>query len=400
MKSYVAISSEIDDPVRASKDLANQIRSKGKFEANSVGIVYCDAEVNVAGLGEQLHKELGIDIAGLTTTAAVERNHGYADMSIHLCVLTAADAFFTIGFSGELGTGEYSGSIHGAYKNAAAKLKDPPKLILALTPYIAEHTPGDYVDILDEAAGGIPIFGGVATDSYDLRFQKTFYNGEEFKRGMVFVLFSGNIRPIFAMEHHFASKADKKGTVTKSEGNKILRVGDQTFKDYVSTIVPVPDEELVVFHFQSTPFVVEFPDHEKDDQPVVRVVISVDHSIGAGSFLSRMPEGTVIYLTELQRDNLKESCRGALTDIIGKMAGHSDYEYSMLFINTCNARNLLMGDVKTLESSILSEKLSSLPPAVNAMGFYGFGEICPTGKRANGSAKNRFHNVSFTICAI
>jgi hypothetical protein len=59
-----------------------------------------------------------------------------------------------------------------------------------------------------------------------------------------------------------------------------------------------------------------------------------------------------------------------------------------------------MADDKSLESNIISEYMGDLPTEFNAMGFYGFGEICPTGKRADGTAKNRFHNISFALCAI
>ena len=400
MKSLIAVTSEIDDPVLAAGELADQIRKKGKFDANSVGIVFCDADADVVALGRHLHTELRIDIVGITITASVERNSGYGDLCIRLCVLTADDVLFSIGCSGDLAAAEYSDAICDAYGRAAAKIPEKPGFILALTPYIAEHTPGDYVEVLDAVSGGLPIFGSVAADHYDLQYQKTFFNGEAFSRGMIFILFAGNIKPVFAMEHHFAAKAEKKGIVTKSAGNKILKVGDQTFKDYLSAIVPIPNEELVAFHFQTTPFVAELPDYEKDEQPVVRGLITVDHSIGAGSFLSKMPEGTVIYLTEIQRDNLKESCSGAIEKISEKISGSKNYRYSMIFISTCNARHILMGDVKSLESDIISDKLKDLPPDLNAMGFYGFGEICPTGTKADGSAKNRFHNVSFAVCAI
>ena len=400
MKSTVAVTSEIDDLELAAGELASQIRGKLGLCRGSAGIAYCDADVDAAKLGELLHAELGMDIVGLTTTATVERNNGYNDMGILLCVLTADDVDFSVGCAGELGNENFPESIRDAYKRARAKITDDPKLILAFAPYIADLTSENYVEILDEASGGVPVFGGVATDHYDLQYQKTFWNGGAFSRGLVFLLLSGNVKPVFAMEHHFGAKAEKKGIITKSAGNLIEKVGDKTFKDFVSSIVPVPDEELVIYHFQSTPFVMELPDYEKDEQPVVRALCTIDHATGAGGFLSKMPEGSTIFMNELQRANLSESCNGALSNIIGKMAENTVYGYSMIFISTCNARHLLMGDAKDLESGIISERLCSLPPELNAMGFYGFGEICPTGTRADGTAKNRFHNISFALCAI
>ena len=400
MKTVVAITSEIDDLDLAVKELASQIKEKLELERNSIGIAYCDADIDVAKLGELLHDELGMDIVGITTTATVERRNGYNDMGVVLSVLTADDVTFSVGYTEELNIDNFPNSIKKTYIDTRKKINDDPKLILTLAPYIADLTSENYVEILDEASGGIPIFGGVATDNYDLQYQRTFFNDHESSKGLVFVLFAGNIKPIFAMEHNFGAKVEKKGIITKSTGNLIQKVGDQTFKEFVASMVPVPDEELVIYHFQSTPFIIELPDYEKDEQPVVRHLCTIDHATGAGGFLSKMPEGSAIYLNVFQRDNLGKSCTAALSKLIEKIEENKDYKYSMIFISTCNARHLLMGDDKNLEADIIIEKLRYLPPELNAVGFYCFGEMCPTGERTDGTAINRFHNISFTLCAI
>jgi len=400
MKSAVAITQEIDNLELAAKELASQIKEKLDFRRNSIGVVYCDADVDVSKLGELLHAGMGIDIVGLTTTATIERNNGYNDMGVLLSVMTADDVDFSVGCTGDLSKENFPETIKDAYKKARSKIQSNPGLILTFAPYIADLTSENYAEVLDEASGGAPIFGGVATDHYDLQYQKTFFNGQAFSRGLIFILLSGNIKPVFAMNHHFGAKVEKKGLITKSSGNIVQMVGNQTFKEYVSSIVPVPNEELVIYHFQSTPFIMELPDYEKNEQPVVRALVTIDHVNGSGSFLSKMPEGSMIYLNEFQRKELSESCKDTLSDTIRLMGENRGYEYSMIFISTCNARHLLMADAKNLESDILSEYLRGLPPEVNAMGFYGFGEICPTGKKADGTAKNRFHNISFAVCAI
>jgi len=400
MKSAVVMTQEIDNLEIAVKELVSQIKGKLVLGSGSIGVVFCDADVDVAGLGKLLNESLGMDIVGLTTTATIERNNGYNGMGILLSVMTADDVKFSVGCTGNLSNDSFSETIKEAYKKARQDVPNDPKLILTFAPYIADLTSENYVELLDEASGGVPVFGGVATDHYDLQYQKTFFNGQAFERGLVFVLLSGNVKPVFAMNHCFGAKVEKKGMITKSTGNLVQRVGDQTFKEYVSAIVPVPDEELVIYHFQSTPFVMELPDFETDEQPVVRALVTVDHESGAGSFLSKMPEGSMLYLNEFQRRELKESCNEGLANITKRMNENKDYEYSMMFISTCNARHLLMADDKSLESNTLSEYLKDFPVELNAMGFYGFGEICPTGKRADGTAKNRFHNISFAVCAI
>jgi hypothetical protein len=400
MKTAVAISQELDDSAIAASELAAQIRDKLTFLQNSVGVMYCDADADVGELSGLLCKELGMDIVGVTTSATVERNDGYNDMGILLSVLTADDVEFSVGYTEDLSTENFSGLIEYAYTKARAKIADEPKLILTCAPFIPDLTSEHYVEMLDKLSGGTPVFGGVATDHYDFTKQQTFFNGKASPKGLGFILISGNIKPIFSLQHNFGSSVEKKGKITKSSANHIHEVNGQPFKDYVSSIVPVPEDALVIYQFQSTPFVMELPDFETEEQPVVRAILSIDSATGSGSFLSKMPEGSMIYLTEFQRKNLGNSCRLTMEGITKQILAEKDYQYSMLFVCTCNARHLLMAADKSLEGSIINEFLSDMPPELNATGYYGFGEICPTGKRPDGSIKNRFHNISFAVCAI
>jgi len=398
MKSAIAITQEIDNLELASKELASQIREKLRPCSKSIGIAYCDADVDVAKFGKLMNAELNIDIVGTTTTATVERHSGYSDTGITLCVLTSDDVSLAVGSVDDLSNDNFSESIRNAYKEVRGIIQEKPDFILAFAPYIADLTSENYVEVLDEASGGAPVFGGVATDHWELQHQKVFFNGKAFSRGLVFVLLQGNIKPVFAMRHSFSGGVERKGKITESSGNLIQKIGEQTFKEYLAEIVPVPDDELVIYHFQSTPFVMELPDYGHNEQPVVRALCTIDHKTGAGGFLSKMPEGSLIHMDIIQKDNLIESCSSAMDDIVNEMAADTSYEYSTILVSTCNARHLIMGGASDLESSIISEKLKSLPASLNAVGYYGFGEICPT--TSDDKIKNRFHNISFAVCAI
>lgn len=399
MKSAIVLTQEIDDLNVAVDELTSGIRDKIAFGRSSVGIVYCDADVDVAELGRLLHENLGFDIVGLTTTALIERYHGYCDMGIALAVLTGDDVDISIGNTGELSKDDFAERIGTAYSHAREALPEDPKLILLCAPYIADLTSENYVEVLDEVSGHVPVFGGVATDHYDLQHQKTFYNGAAYRGALQFLLISGNIKPVFAMEHYFGGGVDRKGIITQSSGNLVERVGDKTFKEFLSEMTPVPDDESVIYYFQSTPFIMELPDYEESEQPVVRALCTIDHTTGAGGFLSKMPEGSRLSINVLQRENLSESCNGTLDRLVGRMKQNPGYEYSLILISTCNARHLLMGDAKELEANIVADKFSEFGPEVCSMGFYAFGEMCPTISSGEGKAKNRFHNVSFAACA-
>ena len=404
MKSAVAITGELDDLEKATEELCSGIRKKLQFERSAVGILCCDADVAVDELGRRLHERLGIEIVGLTTMATMERYTGYNNMGIILTVLTGDDLAFSVGVTGEINKDNYIQRIREAYAEASSRLAESlaedPKLILMFAPYIPDLTSDRGMTEVHAMSGGVPIFGGIATDHYDLQYQKTFRNGVSYDGGYVFLLISGNIRPIFAICHSFDGKVERKSKITKSSDNQIERVDDLTFTEYLATMMPCPKtDEVVALYFQSTPFLVELPDYDPSEPPVVRALCSLDQETGKGGFISQMPEGSTLSLAMLQRNNLLESCTAALDQILAGMAKAGDYTYSMVFVCSCNARHLLLADLKARESEILVEKLAGLNPELNAMGFYGFGELCPTGKDATNKALNRYHNMSFTVCA-
>ncbi len=400
MKSATAVTGEIDDLNIAADELTGDIREKLSFGKSSLGIVFCDADVDVAELGRQLHTRLGFDIVGLTTTATIEKTSGYGDMGIVMTVITGDDVEFTVAESGELPETGYRELIGTKYSQSRSNLKADPKVIFIFAPYIVNITSENYLEALSEASGGLPVFGGVATDHYELKYQKTFHNGNEFLRGVVFALIGGNVKPVFSMEHNFSTTVERRGIITKSTDNMVECVDDVTFKEFLSDFGPVPDEESVIFHYQSTPFAIELPDYEKGEQPVVRALCTLDHGNRAGGFLSKMPENSAISINVLYRDNLSQSCAATLDRLTEKMRQNENYEYSLIMVSTCNARHLLMGDTKDIEAKILSEKLAGTGESLNAFGFYGFGEMCPTAVLPDGRAKNRFHNCSFAACAI
>ena len=399
MKSATALTLEIDDLDAASEALVSVIREKLTIERSAIGIVYSDADVDVAELGDKLHTMLGFEIIGLTTTAIFNRNSGYCDMGISLTVITGSDVDISVGSAHDINIDNCTEKMREAYSAARERLPQDPRLILICSPYSSNLSSENYLEALDEASGNVPIFGGVATDHYDLQCLKTFHNGSSYSEAPVFVLISGNIHPVFSMQHQFNAKIERKSVITQSSSNLVERVGDKTFIEYLSDITTIPDGELSLYHFQSIPFVMELPDYEESEQPVVRVLTGIDRETGAGEFLSKMPQGSKLSINILQKDNLAASCGETIDDLLEKMKQVVDYEFCTVLVTTCNARHLLLGDTKDLEANILIEKLTDMNPTLNAAGFYAFGEMCPTAADTGGRAKNRYHNISFAICA-
>lgn len=398
MRSAIVLTEEIDDIDLAVEELTSGVREKlGELDRASAGMIWCDADTDIEALSGRLHEELGIDIIGLTATALIDRELGYCGCSIALLVMTGDDVCFSAGSTGPLDAGNMHGEITSAYVRARDHLGCDPKLILVCAPFIRDVTSEGYIEILDEASSHVPLFGGVASDSYDLRYQKTFFNGEASADSLRFLLIGGEVSPVFAMQHNFSGGIERKGTITKSDENVVQMVDGITFKDFLLKITSIPDEEELAFHFQSSPFVVELPDYDTDEQPVVRTLFSIDKSTGAGTFLSKMPEGSRISISVFQRDDIRISSSKTVDALIDQMK-EDGRPRSVMLIVTCCGRHALMGDEKGTEISVVREKLDEIGSHLCSMGFYAFGEYCPT-KCGADCATNRYHNISFAVCA-
>ncbi len=399
MHSASAVSWEIDDMPKAAEELISGLGSEFTPGRSSIGIIYCDADADVGEIGRILHERLGFDIIGLTSTVTFEKKNGFCDMGIVLTVITGDDVGFAAGATEPLTCDNFTARVKEAYDNTASGLGSAPRLILSFAPYIASITAENYIEALDKASGCVPVFGGVATDHWDMQTQKTFMNGKAYAENLVFLLIAGNVRPKFALEHDFAATLDRTVVITKSDGNRVERVDDISFKDYLSSSGPIPDQEDVLYHYQSTPFSVEFPDYVEGERPVVLTLCTFDHKTSSGGFLAKMPEGSKIRMNVLQSNNLEISCRKTMAALLDRMREEKDYAYSMIFVTSCNARYLVLGGAKKREAEIVSATFAGME-GVSAMGFYAFGEICPTSIKADGRALNRFHNCSISACAI
>lgn len=397
MRSCSVLSEEIDDIVTASDELVSAVWDKlGELDRASVGIIYCDAETDAEELTKVLEVRLGIPVVGLTTSAVIERDAGYCDMGIAMTVLTGDDVDISIGSTAPLDKDGYEREIERAYEHARAGLAEDPKLIIVLAPFIQEITSDRYMEKLSNISGGVPIFGGVASDCYDLKYHRTFFNGEASDRALRFVMISGAIEPVFAMKHHFSGGVDRSGRITQSSGDRVEKVNGKTFRSFISEMMEIPDDEAVVYQFQSIPFTMEMPDYVEGEEPVIRDLFKVDSESEAGIFLADMPQGSKLSMSVIHRDDIRKSSEATFDLLLERMKA-SGREFSTVLITTCNGRHVLMGDDKQVESRVMSTKLDSMS-GISTIGFYAFGEFCPT-MTSSGEMKNRFHNQSFALCA-
>ncbi|MDR1088431.1 MAG: FIST C-terminal domain-containing protein [Coriobacteriales bacterium] len=415
MRSATALSFELDDVKLAASELAASIKEKLSLEPNAVGILLCDADADGAAVSAELERLLGIDIAGMATLATLDAT-GHHEGALVLLVLTASDVRFTTAVS-EPFSQDYSEQIVAAYRSlipgrvaggepgsrpageGSGEVSDEaseesPALLLAFCPSGVPFSGDSFPDALAEVSGGAPIIGGVTSDDYDYERARVFLHGTEYKQSLVLVGLWGRVRPAFSIRHVTSEFAERIRRVSEVEGNIVSRVGDESFVDYLRGFGLDVEVEDPTLSFVSFPM--QLTREEVDETPLLRHIAALDLATGTGTFLGDVPENSLANICLINRDDLKVSARESMEGLLETMQQSPDYEYSTVLCISCCGRAIIMGTESDAEGTILEELL---PDGLTLAGAYCLGEICPT-RYVDGRATNRFHNCSFTLCAL
>ena len=415
MRSVVAFTYEIDDIAKASEELAKKILTAPSLPSHRIGVLFCDSEAEHRPLVALLRLKLSMEIVGCTTVALLGGAQGYHEMAIGLMVLASEDANFAAVLSEPLSADDAKEQIERAYKKGKALLGETPKLIFALPAQDFSILLDDYVETLDAVSGGVPVVGGLTGWAPPYGASRVFAEGNAYSDRMVLVLISG-IRPVFAVRNVYNTVMDQKRRVTSSEGGTIYTVGDvsgnSTFVDFLRSLgLPVEkmSADLNVVPFVAHPILLDMDQRDDyDGVPVLRTIHSINMETGCGVSIGRVPQGAALSLGSMKQRDVELSSRDAIRDLVQKMQENTQggYAYSAILCVSCLGRHILMANNRGLEGRILAE---NVPSEINLLGFYGYGEFCPTSVRSlpkvNSLSKdgyrtvNRAHNESIVLCA-
>lgn len=391
MKSAIAISQELDDPVAAASDLAEQIRkSLQPAPGQGIGLLFCDADVDGAAVTGELKELLGIDIAGMTTLAEISPQ-GRLEMSIVLTVLVREGTAFAAVATGSLADGQSADRIRATYRKVAPEGAGKG-LVISLCPCGMDFSGDSYADILGEVRPGVPLIGGMASDDFDFERARVFLSGHEYKDEMVAVGIFGGIDPVFALRHVTSRVADRVRRVSKASGNVVHTVGDESFVKYLEGFGLDTSTSEPLMSFTAFPLLLTRP--ESNEVPIMRHICGLNHEDGSGSFIGNVPEGALANICMVSVQNLTDSCTESMNALVEKVT--SEVEYSAILCFSCCGRALVLGDKRNAEGDIISEML---PAGMTVAGAYCLGELCPTSVEV-GNVANRFHNCSIAFCML
>lgn len=395
MKSATLFTEEIDDLDYAVQELRDQLAERLTLKKNTCGILFCDIDTDISELMKALKAEFSFPIIGTTAVALLSKDEGYNDIGITMLVMTDDECEFFAGVTEELTEENYRDEIGKLYSQLEAYTSEKEKLIIAFGPQHKRIIGDDFVKLLTELSGGIPVVGGIASDRFTLVDNKVFCNEKISHMRLALMLITGKIKPIFNQEFSVADTTEALHTVVRSEGNVVYELDDCSMLESLRRAglnLSKGDGyvELIGTAFEA---VLDLGDGQKIS--VMRDMGDVDPDHNSAVFLGNVPEGSKMRLCILNKEAIKVSVRKAFTRVLDEIKTEKDYEYSTFLCISCAGRFLLLASDPDAEGKAYG---GLLPDNITLCGMYSYGEFCPV-YGDNEKLYNVFHNKTFTLVA-
>ena len=383
MLSVISISTNsIDDLDIAQEELLTQLKEK-KLLKNSVGIVGCHSDYIEEGVIGALHKALGFDIIGCGAFGTATNGSGGLEQ-LTLTVLTSDDVTFSTILSDTIAKGTVDAPIEKAYAAGKDALGNNPGLIFMFGPIMSDVVGDQMLGKLNQACGGVPIFGTLANDtSPGYTKSYVFKNGEYDLHKMALLMMSGSINPRF----HVTAIANRNiqqnnAIVTGADGYLVTSINNMPVVDYLNSLGIITSELSTI---SMVPFLVDFGD---GTDPVAYSMYEISE---AGAHCGgAIPKGAKITFAEVDMPSVMETAettiRAALDDVEKNGANG-------IIAIPCVSRPLILSPTVEME---IQKSLELIGNKIPFMLIYSGGEICPLYNKQHGIV-NRFHNLTYTL---
>ena len=391
MRSFTALTEEIDDLETGVEELAAQIAAGGELAKNSCGIVFCDYDLDGEELARCLKKRFPFPVIGVTGAGVITKERSFSDGAIALTVLTADDCCF----QPMLVENDSVGGIEESYRclpdNGA-----PARVVFAFAAHHSCIDANAMMAAFDRLTGGLPVFGGWASDDWSFEYVGVLADGGFYRDRVVYMRICGNVHPQMVVSRGSGEISNFRKKVTKAEGRVVYELDGRGFVDVLQEVGLGTFGNEVARNFLGTPFLVAKKTAGGDEFSVMRVLKTLDRETNSGIFLADVPEDSEISITQLNHDEVVNTAQHAIDNLLANIEGNAGGAYSTVFCVTCAARYSLILPDKEAEARLFGGKLAGL----NMMGFYSFGEFCPVGGRHSGKMYNAAHNETFALMAL
>lgn len=373
----------------------------GEIPETSLGVLYCESSIEYEVLVQQLAQKVSFPIIGGTTMDFPVKNRG-EDCSAILMVVAREGMRFSVQVSDKLDGAKHTEQMNELYAQGRSQLGEEPKLAIIFLPLMPHVRVSHFIDDIFASAGDIPVFGGVSTSDLIGTKAAVFCGGEVYREHMVLLMLGGDVKPVCASANQVTPMVEYAPVVTEAKGNEVLRVDSSTFCDYMREAGIRPEDRVsgvdALMQYGPIPVVVDNAETQDTDVPEIRCISYTDPEQGSAIFSASVQEGSKIYMSILRKQDVKDSAEDCLRKLEERMkpAQQEGYEYSAFFYVTCVARYFVQVGGTDVEGIFLAE---NVPEGCASIGYYGFCEIGPTYRIADGVMENKSHSASITMCA-
>ncbi len=395
MKSLHAFTEEIDDLDEAIEELRAQIDASQLLK-NTCAIIHCSSDLDVHELREKLANAFNFPFVGCTAMGMLS-SEGFSQDSIVMLVLTADDCTFELGMTDEILNNDDMNLISEKYTELASKNETSPGMIFAYAPLWHNLVNDSVVRILDNMSDGVPIFGGIASDSgWTLTDNYIFDNNNVSQTAVSMILVHGNIKPVFTIEHSTTGLTNSHKIVTKSADNVVYELNNESILNYLEKIGINNPNSGVLLDYLATPFISTLTTSDDDEIDVLRALAEINHEEESCRFLGSIDEGSELNMVLISKKDIEGSVKKAFDDIFEMIEKEKDYNYSTILCSSCAARYTLIISDKNTEGKAYADRL---PDGINVQGFYSYGEYCPAKGKKHGKLYNILSNETLAIVA-
>jgi hypothetical protein len=377
IKSFTAVTEEIDDIEYAVNEILQQLDLKKNLLKNSVGIISAFAEFIETGVYEAISKALPFDVIGSTTSNTLT-NETISRMGLSLLVLTSDDVEFSSVRTENL-LDNIPEAINKAYQKALKGLTKKPSNIFAYYPFL-NIGGAIFTNEISRISNNVPIFGTVVSDISDTAAStNVFFKGGYYNKELAFLLIAGEAN----INYHIISLSNEriqknKAIITNIEGNVLKEINDQVGLKYLNSFGICLNEK----GFETVPLIVQ----KHGEEPVARAMYFFTKegyiALGAPAELN-----STIAIGSIDAHEVVKTAQQLISDLVINNP-HTLLCYS------CVGRFFSLGVDHNAEMEIVRKTLKD--QNINIQLSYSNGEICPVHTIQN-TLQNNIHNFTLVI---
>lgn len=240
-------------------------------------------------------------------------------------------------------------------------------------------------ELIFQTKESVPIFGGLAGDEY--YFEKTVVglNRDASPGKIVAIGFYGD-----ALHFGFGSEGGwsdfgPEREVTHSDKNVLYKIGDRfaldLYKEYLGKYADELPGSSLYFPLSMK--------ENKDSEPVVRTILSIDEEKKSMTFAGNIPNGSKVRLMKGNIDKLIDASYNAAEEIYSKQIKNPE----LVLLVSCVGRKIVLGNRIEEEIEAVKEIFGD---KMLVCGFYSYGEISPTLNKV----ACELHNQTMTLTTI